>query len=104
VVEVFGRHAQRDHDLGERVALLETFGSLEAVHALIVDHGVQSRAFEAPHRRDADAETLGDVIARERCQFQFVLRLFCDRSSRLAPLRAVEDRTNRDFRGNYFFE
>ena len=115
VAHVLGRDAQRDHDLGERVALLQPLeherrelalrhlrcahhgllrvarrallrlqllresldiGCFEAAHALVVDQRVQPRAFETAHGRDADIEALGDVIARERRQFQLVIALF----------------------------
>jgi hypothetical protein len=69
--------------------LRESFdiGRLETTDALVVDQRVQARAFESPHGRDADAETLGDVIARERCQFQVVLALFCGQTRRHVELR-----------------
>src|SRR5262249_6467253 len=44
-----------------------------AAPALLFDQRGQSRALEPTHGRDADAEALGDVIARERCHSQLVI-------------------------------
>jgi hypothetical protein len=61
-----------------RVQLLREaldIGCLEPPDALGVNHRVEPRALESAHGGDADAETLGDIIAREPGKDHVVIAL-----------------------------